>query len=603
MTATPAPRLLYLNDDGEQIFSIFHQAAADGRRATAVLMCPPFGWEDVCSYRSRREWAARLAHSGFPTLRIELPGTGDSAGSPTDRQRLSAWTSCVVAAARWLSDECEHESVAAIGIGLGGMLICAAVCEDAPVHEAVLWAVPARGEALVREQRAFERLEAAKFATRRHAQPQEGSGSVRAGGFTLSAETAGGLEQLDLASATFPEGRPRRVLLLGRDGIAVDGRLRACLERAGTVVRCAPGSGFGAMMAEPQQSRPPTDVFALVEDWLEVGAQSAATAPRPPAASHIARPPVRTSAAAEFDSAGTPVRETPVFIEQPFGRLFAVLSEPGGQAATHAASSGVPELGALLLNAGAIRRIGPSRMWVEIARRWAAEGIPTLRLDLEGLGDADGDASRFADVAELYVPQFVAQVRAAIDFLEARTTARKFVLAGLCSGAYWSFHAALQDERVDAAFMLNPRLLFWDPVADNMRELRRRLLNPPSWRVVARGDVALARVGQVALHAPRSLLANAIARWQARGAIDQLDLALDGLSAAGKQLAFMFSDNEPLHDELERQGRLERSGRWPNLQLERLPGADHTLRPVQAQRGAHDALDRALHRELQRART
>jgi hypothetical protein len=243
----------------------------------------------------------------------------------------------------------------------------------------------------------------------------------------------------------------------------------------------------------------------------------------------------------------------------------------------------VPELGALLLNAGAIRRIGPSRMWVEIARRWAAEGIPTLRLDLEGLGDADGDASRFADVAELYVPQFVAQVRAAIDFLEARTTARRFALAGLCSGAYWSFHAALQDERVDGAFMLNPRMLFWDPVVDDIRDLRRGLLKPSSWRAVARGDVALARVAEVALRGPRSLLARTIARWQARGEIDQLDLALDGLSAAGTQLAFMFSEDEPLHDELKRQGRLDRNGRWPNLQLERLPGADHTLRPVQAQ--------------------
>jgi alpha/beta superfamily hydrolase len=33
-------------------------------------------------------------------------------------------------------------------------------------------------------------------------------------------------------------------------------------------------------------------------------------------------------------------------------------------------------------------------MWVEASRRWAALGVATLRIDLEGIGDADGDAGR-----------------------------------------------------------------------------------------------------------------------------------------------------------------------------------------------------------------
>jgi hypothetical protein len=107
----------------------------------------------------------------------------------------------------------------------------------------------------------------------------------------------------------------------------------------------------------------------------------------------------------------------------------------------------------------------------------------------------------------------------------------------------------------------------------------------------------------VARRAPRSLLANAIGRWHARGELDQLDLALDRLGASGKQLAFLFSEDEPLHEELERQGRLSHKERWPNLELDLLPGRDHTLRPVHSQLRAHDALDRALQRELERLRT
>jgi hypothetical protein len=226
--------------------------------------------------------------------------------------------------------------------------------------------------------------------------------------------------------------------------------------------------------------------------------------------------------------------------------------------------------------------------------------VPSLRLDLEGLGDADGDATRFVDVAELYVPELVAQVRSAIDALCARGAARHFVLAGLCSGAYWSFHGALQDERVVAAFMLNPRTLFWNASLENVRYLRRGLLQPSSWRMVLGGDVRLSRVSTVARQAPLALAKHAIARWQAHGDSDELDLALDRLRVMGKRLVFAFSENEPLHEELERQGRLSHGERWPNIELDLLPGHDHTLRPANSQRCAHDVLDRALKLELER---
>jgi hypothetical protein len=260
------------------------------------------------------------------------------------------------------------------------------------------------------------------------------------------------------------------------------------------------------------------------------------------------------------------------------------------------------DLGAILLNAGAIRRVGPNRMWVELARRWAAKGVPSLRLDLEGLGDSDGDDSRFADVGELYIPQLVDQVQTAIDVVEAQGIAQRFVLTGLCSGAYWSFHGALRDERVAAAFMVNPRTLFWDASQETLRYLRRGLFQPASWRMVVRGDVQRSRVGNVIREAPRSLLRRAVARVQAMGDGDQVDLVFDLLRDGGKQLLFVFSENEPLHEELERQGRLPRNERWPNIKLELIPGRDHTLRPHYSQERAHEALDRALDRELARGR-
>jgi alpha-beta hydrolase superfamily lysophospholipase len=613
-TSPPPARGIYLDVSGvEPVFGQMHMPAEREQHETAVLLCPPFGWDDICSYRSRRTWAQQLAAAGHPTLRIDLPAAGDSGGSPNDSGRLDAWTAAVASAAGWLGASTGRTRVAAIGVGLGGMLICRAAAKGAPIAEAVLWAVPSKGRAFVRELRAFGRMESSRFSPGDDFKVQPlPRGYVGGGGFVLSTETARSLEKLDLAALELPRERLGRVLLLERDGIAVDDALLERFRQTGREVTVLPGPGYNAMMAEPQEAQAPTEVFASVEEWLDEPAEDGVIVPAQPEeasrlvderSAHGGRRPMPavlpTGLARERDTielavGDAVIRERSLAIEQPFGRLFGVLTEP--------AIGETTDLGAVLLNAGAIRRVGPNRMWVELARRWAARGVPSLRLDLEGLGDSDGDDSRFADVAELYIPQLVDQVQTAIDVVEAQGIAQRFVLTGLCSGAYWAFHGALRDERVVAAFMVNPRTLFWDASQETVRYLRRGLFQPASWGMVLRGDVQRSRVGSVLRGAPRSLLRRAAARVQAIGDSDQLDLVLDLLRDGGKQLVFLFSEKEPLYEELERQGRLPRNERWPNVKLELIPGRDHTLRPHYSQERAHEALDRALDRELARGR-
>jgi hypothetical protein len=54
------------------------------RARLGVVIVPPFGWEDVCSYRPLRFMARTFAGRGIPTLRYDLPGTGDSSGDARD---------------------------------------------------------------------------------------------------------------------------------------------------------------------------------------------------------------------------------------------------------------------------------------------------------------------------------------------------------------------------------------------------------------------------------------------------------------------------------------------------------------------------------------
>ncbi len=592
--APPPPAVpLYLQAGRDPIFGVLHTPAGNLPCTTAVLLVPPFGWEDICSYRSRRDWAEQLAAAGHPTLRIDLPGTGDSAGSPSDPARLPAWSAATSTAADHLRLLSGCERVAAIGIGLGGLVICQAISEHAAIDEVVLWAVRARGRPVLRELRVFARLEDYEFDAPGEVNSQPlPDGYTGAGGFVLSAETTQALEDLDVSTLALPTGRVGRALLLERDGIGIDERLRESFERAGAAVTVAEGAGYGAMMAKPHLARPPLAVFAAVQSWLGESQPSTdlpASIEPPADADRLDGQP----RSIDLPVGDTRIRETLLTIEQSFGELFGVLTEP-----LNAPSAG---LCVIMLNAGAIRRVGPNRMWVEAARRWAAQGVPTLRLDLEGIGDADGDAGRLDDLAELYVPELVDQVRAALDALEARGLGSRYVLGGLCSGAYWSFHGALEDKRVIATFMLNPRALFWNPSLAVARDFRRGLLRLSSWRRVLRREVPLARMFALAARAPLVLPRRALMRWYARRrGRDELDQALDRLLDSDKHLHFFFSGNEPLYEELKLEGRLQQFERRPNTSLELIPDRDHTLRPFQAQRAAHQALDRALGEELRR---
>lgn len=589
MTDAASGRPIYLNDGASPTFGFFHHAPERSSTGVAVLLCPPFGWDEICSYRSRRDWACDLAGAGFPTLRVDFPGTGDSVGTPRDSGRLAAWTAAVGSAASRLRALASADRVAAIGIGLGGLVVCNALGEDAPIDEIVLWGTPARGRVLVRELRAFASLEESALGAindKDLGPPPLPNGYVWAGGFVLTAETVRDLERLDVTALALPAGRPQRALMLDRDGLSVDKRLTAHLEATGTSVTVAAGNGYGAMMAQPHQARAPLGVFAHVRTWLQDG-----PLPDPALGTHA-----RVRAAVELGERAemvelieedVTIRETPLTVSHPRAELFGILTEPCEEAPA--------PLTAVLLNAGAIRRIGPNRLWVETARRWAARGVRTLRLDLEGIGDAEGSHQRLTALAELYRQELVDQVCAALDTLERRGVGERFVLVGLCSGAYWSFHAALRDERVAAAFMLNPQALFWDESLEASRALRRGVMRTSSWRKLARGQVPLARLRDLAWRAPITLPRRALGRRAARRrGENELEQALDRLRDSDKMLRFVFSGNEPLYEELELEGYMARLARWPNASVEFIPGRVHTLRPLQAQQGAQEALDRAL---------
>ena len=171
--------------------------------------------------------------------------------------------------------------------------------------------------------------------------------------------------------------------------------------------------------------------------------------------------------------------------------------------------------------------------------------------------------------------------------------------------AYWSLRVCVTDDRVAAAALVNCRVVAWDEGLAAGRYVRillterpsiariRRAASPQLVREILRWLVALPARGLRALLSSRR-------RSSADGS--ETDRVLGALRDSGRRVLILFSEREPLFDELVRSGWRARLERSPAISFEHIAVNDHTLRPGWAQDQAQAALDRFLAGELRGSR-
>ncbi|MGY6207029.1 serine aminopeptidase domain-containing protein [Paraburkholderia strydomiana] len=340
-----------------------------------VVLCNPFGYEALSVYRGWRELADLLAARGAVALRFDYPGTGDSGGNEEDPLRWRAWIDSIKAAVEFLRAETGVERVTLCGLRVGATLAALAAQELGGVDNLVLLMPVISGKAYIRELELQQHTWlAAQTALGLHLD-EELPHTVGAHGFRLYPDTLELLAKVDLERAAecgAPCGSAagtglaaRRVLLQDLAGSPRLKRLAARYEALGAQADVQFFGEYSKFLTDPSYSEPPRRAFDSVLQWLGAG-----TAPAP-------LPKVEVlDAAASASIAFAHGRETPVV----FGGYVGVLCEP--QRALDAAPA------VLFVNTGGVHRIGDSRFTVLMARRLAAQGIASLRMDLSGLGDS-----------------------------------------------------------------------------------------------------------------------------------------------------------------------------------------------------------------------
>lgn len=182
--------------------------------------------------------------------------------------------------------------------------------------------------------------------------------------------------------------------------------------------------------------------------------------------------------------------ERPVSFQSGGARLFGTLGDP---------DSAAPKQGIVIIHGWSGYRIGPHRILVAAARAFNESGAATLRFDLRGRGDSEGDPF------DVGLDDMIDDALAAIDFLKNETGCERVGLLGMCSGSNVAIGTAT----------LNPEirdLILWSiltfqthkKAGDSARrggrfavEYARKIFRADTWRKLFRGAINFKMISKV----------------------------------------------------------------------------------------------------------
>lgn len=134
-----------------QLLGSYHLAQRLRPRSTAVVLCNPFGEEASRAHRSYRVLATQLERAGFPVLRFDYSGTGDSLGDSVG-VTMAGWLSDIGVASDHLRKASGASRICLVGLRLGATLaMLASARGDLSPRHLLMWDPVVDGSAYLRE--------------------------------------------------------------------------------------------------------------------------------------------------------------------------------------------------------------------------------------------------------------------------------------------------------------------------------------------------------------------------------------------------------------------------------------------------------------------
>ncbi|HKW35892.1 MAG TPA: alpha/beta fold hydrolase [Candidatus Acidoferrum sp.] len=205
----------YFGKPDRLLFGCYHEPAFDGRFRCAVVICQPVGHEYINCHRALRQLATRLCDAGFPVLRFDYYGCGDSAGQ-SEEGSIAQWREDTMTAVSVARQRTGAPQICLLGLRLGGALAMMAAAEQGDLESIVLWDPVLNGRRYLEGLRCLQ-----KEALRFRRKPNYGwkfARTIEAFGFIWPPSLCADLEGIDLQANA--RKLAKNVLVVQTDGQA-----------------------------------------------------------------------------------------------------------------------------------------------------------------------------------------------------------------------------------------------------------------------------------------------------------------------------------------------------------------------------------------------
>ena len=566
---------LYFGTKEKPLLAWLHITDSKQHSSTGVVICPPLAVEYMNSYRSLRYTADYFALAGIPTLRFDYHGTGDSSGIEEDENRLEEWLLSITLAMDKLKELTKCDKVGLFGFRMGATL-AALVAEKTPIEFLISWAALNSGKKYIREINLIQMTG--------KVQTQDNS-LLEAGGMGYWEQTVNDISRINLKNIT-PQAK--RILIIPRDEQKNDAELYEAWKTKNLNIEQQYHIGSTLMLVDAHQTVVPHKTINSIVQWTLKAILSKKILNQ----STIVTNNLSTTARITYanDILSNQIDETITVKESInyFGsnnNTFSIITE-----SDKTKYSKLPTV--IIVNSGANHRVGPSRLYVLLARKLSLMGFRCLRVDVTGIGDSI--ASGTEDENNEYIDSSNQVILEAIQSMDQNYTNKKYILMGLCSGAYFSFQAALKLQEINfkSCILINPLTFYWDDGSSEenspIKEFRiwgwykKAFTSKKSWKKLLKAEINFQKLGHAIINRLVTKF-NFIKRILPNQKIDKhrdlLATDITRITNSNTDLQFILSRNDPGYDILSTNAgkTVRKLKRLKKIGIHFIENADHTF--------------------------
>src|SRR2546425_1122931 len=128
----------YFGGPDRALYGCYHEPRSSPGRGCGVVLCTPLWHEYTYSHRAYRQLAVRLCQAGFPVLRFDYYGCGDSGGDDDQREIPQCLTDISTAVGE-MRRRSGFVKVCLAGLRFGGTLAMMSGAERGDFESLVLW--------------------------------------------------------------------------------------------------------------------------------------------------------------------------------------------------------------------------------------------------------------------------------------------------------------------------------------------------------------------------------------------------------------------------------------------------------------------------------